>query len=55
MGCYTSSGESECWWCGPGTGNEGDQSECKLCEGDGYVYLGDGWREVVYRRRWGDA
>jgi len=22
---------------------------CKLCEGGGYVYIGDGWHEVVYR------
>ena len=53
---FTSSGEAECWWCGSGsaaagagdgTGNEDEQGECPLCEGDGLVYIGDGWREVV--------
>ena len=29
----------------------GDPS-CKLCKGGGYVYIGDGWFEVVYRKRW---
>ena len=51
---YSSSGERECCWCGPGTGNEdddgGEAQGCKLCENDGYLYLGDGWCEVVYRR-----
>ena len=31
------------------TGYRGNPA-CKLCEGDGVVYLGDGWAEVVYRR-----
>ena len=31
------------------TGYRGNP-ECKLCEGSGYVYLGDGWCEIVYRR-----
>ncbi len=43
---YSSSGEAQCWWC-EGTG-EGSEEPCSLCEGDGYVYLGDGWREVVF-------
>lgn len=25
--------------------------DCRLCEGDGYIYLGDGWAELVYRAR----
>ena len=45
---FSSSGEAACWWCGNGTGNEADRPGCKLCEGDGLVYLGDGWSEVVY-------
>ena len=45
---YSSSGEASCWWCGDGTGNEEEQPGCPLCEGDGQVYLGDGWCEVVY-------
>ena len=46
---FSSSGEAACWWCGDGTGNEEHRPGCKLCEGDGLVYLGDGWCEVVYR------
>ena len=45
---FTSSGEAACWWCGEGTGNEDDRPGCTLCEGDGLVYLGDGWCEAVY-------
>lgn len=48
---YADSGERDCWWCGEGTGNEGDRAKCKLCEGDGYVYLGDGWREIVFAHK----
>lgn len=82
---YHSSGESECWWDGPGTDDEhvearearqqrakqrqrqqyegtvptpaeaaqaeeDEESCCKLCDDDGFVYIGDGWFEVVYRR-----
>ena len=47
---FTSSGEAECWWCGPGTGNEDERDECKLCEGDGLIYLGEGYAEVIFRR-----
>jgi hypothetical protein len=45
---FTSSGEAACWWCGEGTGNDAERLRCKLCEGDGLVFLGDGWCEVVY-------
>ena len=49
---FTSSGERECWWCaegaGDGTGSEEARGDCQLCEGDGVVYLGEGWCEVVY-------
>lgn len=44
---YRSSGECPCPWCGEGTGNEEGRDDCTLCEGDGYLYLGDGWCEVV--------
>lgn len=47
---FTSSGEASCWWCGDGTGNEQARKGCQLCEGDGYVFIGDGWAEVVFRR-----
>ena len=50
VAAFTSSGEASCWWCGDGTGNEGERDGCKLCEGDGVVYLGEGWCEVVYVR-----
>lgn len=46
---YASSGEADCWWCGEGTGNEDQRKDCPLCEGGGYVYIGDGWAEVVFR------
>jgi hypothetical protein len=45
---FTSSGEAACPWCGDGTGNEEGREDCHLCEGDGLVYLGDGWREIVF-------
>jgi hypothetical protein len=56
---FTSSGEAACPWCGDGV--EGDEEnaeeegedlvECDLCEGDELVYLGDGWREIVFAKR----
>jgi len=33
-------GERECPWCGPGTDNESERADCKLCEGDGVIYWG---------------
>jgi hypothetical protein len=50
IAAYSSSGEAECGWCGSGTGNEDKRANCKLCEGDGIIYLGDGWFEAIYRR-----
>lgn len=47
---FRSSGETSCPWCGDGTGNEDCRSACELCEGDGLVYLGEGWSEVVFAR-----
>ncbi len=68
IGSFMSSGESECWWCGPGTDWDGSEEQsnartqdpetntgyrgkpsCPLCEGSGYVYIGDGHAEVIYR------
>ena len=43
---YSSSGEAECWWC-YGRNGEDQRDGCPLCEGDGIIYIGDGWREVV--------
>ncbi len=51
LGSFVSSGEAECWRCGPGTGKEHERKNCKLCGGDGLVYLGDGWMEVVYAHK----
>ena len=48
VGSYASSGESECH-CLMAEGTP--EAECPVCEGGGYVYLGDGWAEVVYRAR----
>ena len=61
---FMTSGEAECWFCGHGTDWDGSDEqdkapadtctgyrgnpECKLCEGSGYVYLGDGWYEAIY-------
>ncbi len=50
LASFSTSGERGCWWCGDGTGNEDSRIECKLCEGDGLIYLGDGWCEVVFMR-----
>ena len=44
---YGSSGEAECWCCG----SDREEETCLLCEGDGIVYIGEGWAEVVYRRK----
>lgn len=35
---YHASEESECPWCGTGTGNEDTRDGCALCEGDGLLY-----------------
>lgn len=48
-------GKGECWCVGDPHKSSGDteagpDSACGVCEGDGLVWLGDGWREVVYRR-----
>lgn len=67
---FSTSGETECWRCGPGTDWDGSEEQdqarqeqpctntgyrgdpdCKLCEGSGYVYIGDGWAEAVYRQK----
>lgn len=45
---FSSSGEATCSWCASGVAPEG--GVCKLCEGEGYIYIGDGWYEIVYRR-----
>ncbi len=50
IAAYSTSGETTCWCCGDGTGNEENRADCPLCEGDGIIYIGDGWHEVVYRR-----
>jgi hypothetical protein len=43
---FTTSGETECLCCG-----EGEVDECPVCEdGDGVLYIGDGWYEAIYRR-----
>lgn len=47
---YNASVERECPWCGPGTGDEHRRAECKLCEGDGLIYEGDGFSEAVFSR-----
>ena len=50
IGSFTTSGEADCWRCGAGTGNEETHREgCPLCEGDGLIYIGDGYAEVIYR------
>jgi len=65
IGSFTTSGEAECWHCGPGTDWDGSEEQgnapsdactgyrgkpgCPLCEGSGHVYLGDGYAEVIYR------
>lgn len=42
-------GEADCWRDGAGTDAEIPSPDCPLCEGDGIVYLGEGWAEVVFR------
>lgn len=45
---YQLSPEISCPWCGDGTGNEDSRSECKLCEGDSYIAIGEYWQVAVY-------
>lgn len=45
---FTSSGETQCE-CGHDLSPDGPGQDCPLCEGDGLVYIGDGWREIVFR------
>lgn len=47
---YNTAPERDCAWCGAGTGNEEARAECKLCEGDGHLYWGEEWCEVVVER-----
>ncbi len=47
LGHWMSSGERECWWCGE---DEEPRKDCKLCEGDGLIYIGEGHGEAVYQR-----
>jgi hypothetical protein len=51
LATFDTSGETSCPWCGEGTGNEDGRENCPLCEGDGLIYLGDGWREVVFAQQ----
>mgnify|MGYP001606612710 CR=1 FL=1 len=52
---FASSGETECG-CKQDESHDGEPDpDCLLCEGDGIVYIGDGWAEVVYRKRDDDA
>lgn len=53
---FSHSGEAPCPWQGCDLGEE----VCSLCEQiaesarhpyEGWLYIGDGWREVIYRRR----
>lgn len=49
---YHGSGEAECYLCGPGTEYADDHGsepnpQCELCEGDGFVYIGE-YIEAVY-------
>jgi len=49
-GAYRSSGETEC----PLHPEPVDGEHCPLCDSDrgdphGYIYIGEGWREVIYR------
>jgi len=46
---FISSGEADCWYDGAGTDAEAPSPDCPLCEGDGYVYLGDGWAVLLFR------
>lgn len=47
MSSYTTSGERVC--CCEGPRFDTPNPDCPLCEGDGLIYIGDGWAEVVYR------
>lgn len=49
---FASSGEADCWWCGAGCDPEeqAKRESCPLCEGDGYVYIGEPWAEHVITR-----
>ena len=47
---YTHSGETECYCRDSDEATaEGGVPGCTLCEGDGLIYVGEGYREVIYR------
>lgn len=48
---YTSSGEAECPCRHDDDMGNYPSADCALCEGGGYIYLGDGWRETVLVHR----
>lgn len=41
-------GEQECPWCGPCSGEEVKPEECKLCDGSQIIYWGDDWVGLVF-------
>lgn len=49
---WTSSGETECY-CKDGCEEHelpfGPAQTCPLCDGGGFIYIGDGWREILCR------
>ena len=57
MSSYTTSGECECGCqhtvyqakLDKGVSDDAPDPDCPVCEGDGLIYIGDGWAEVVYR------
>lgn len=53
--CQYPAGEQDCPWCGDGTGDDDDgkspecrRPECKLCEGSGHIYSGEGCQVCVF-------
>lgn len=55
IGAWLFNPEAECG-CNWHTGEEGPADpDCPLCDGDGTLYMGEGMREIVYRKIWADG
>lgn len=42
--------EADCWRDGAGTEAENPSPDCPLCEGEGTIFLGEGWAEAVFHK-----
>jgi len=51
---YMMNPNPDCPWCGDGTGNENIRITCPLCEGQGYLAVGEYWQVAIYSHASGE-